>query len=409
MVYGVSNSHLLSTGAQEQLEDTGSGIRGEPYAPPDLGWNVCEERASSLYGPQDLYQQTTFRVISEISSLIKNSRKDDTSLSLLFQEILQLCARSRRDLAQQSSTFQWELFGVVRKTEGYLITDIHQKSNRTDYKSAYDAITDMVQEELAHMSQQPSSAMDHTTKSRCGGRLFSRTIERFDSQKVQENHWDKNPLGEERNFLAMVDCWGIVGWEKKIDSHFMGCLKKLHPKIYQQHRMHYHINYISEKLNTKADDYILVTPRMQINNKMYALTQILTLVRPAPSNCGMSIAPLCLLVHQDEHLLGDSEKEYTRLFQHAVCWEPQEGIPELKERVALFRYLFAHATPFMRGSAAIGEWIEMGLYSCHDLLAVRVCQSYMSSDLVAFATSLFPEYLVDYNARIEVTPIVYHT
>jgi hypothetical protein len=43
------------------------------------------------------------------------------------------------------------------------------------------------------------------------------------------------------------------------------------------------------------------------------------------------------------------------------------SIEELKGKVAKFRYFFAHASIYLRGSAAIGEWIEKAIYKSHGL------------------------------------------
>ncbi len=45
------------------------------------------------------------------------------------------------------------------------------------------------------------------------------------------------------------------------------------------------------------------------------------------------------------------------------CVNSKGKDPEtIKKNVAAFRYLFAHAMPYERGSAAIGEWFEKAIY-----------------------------------------------
>ncbi len=399
MVYGASNSHLIPVGVREDVEEMTRTMHGEAYAPPNLGWNSSEE--ASLYGPQELYRETTSRVIDQVSRAIQEAVDEQADLIIFFETVLKLCCVARQTLARASEDTDWRLFGEFRKPgAGDLITYICKASDREDYRCTHDAMTDMIQGELKRMNDQSPPMRNDIVESMHGHRRFSRKIERLGPQELQRNHWNKNPFEDGRHQQVLQSFCKIFGQED--DEIFFMNLKKSYRDIYQQHRMNQLLEDIEKKLQCKVTEYILVTPEMSINNQMCPLSQILISGRVRQKHGQSPPSPIYAILHQDDYLQKESLLECARLFQDAVCWQSDEGIPELKERVALFRYLFAHVSPFSRGSAAIGEWIEMGLYSYHNLLAFRVEKSCMSSDLVAFATSLFPEFLSDYNDRIEV-------
>ena len=42
-----------------------------------------------------------------------------------------------------------------------------------------------------------------------------------------------------------------------------------------------------------------------------------------------------------------------------------DSLKELKNRVALIRFTYAHCMPSARGDGAIGDWLELALYRFH--------------------------------------------
>jgi len=49
--------------------------------------------------------------------------------------------------------------------------------------------------------------------------------------------------------------------------------------------------------------------------------------------------------------------EMAQEFKQMLEWDGSEQ-KQLQEQMALFQYLFAHAMPELRGSAAISEWLR---------------------------------------------------
>lgn len=71
-----------------------------------------------------------------------------------------------------------------------------------------------------------------------------------------------------------------------------------------------------------------------------------------------------MVVYCDRLDLESLLEKIAKVFEQAiVSFEPSE----IQEQLSLFRYLFAHACPFWRGSGAIAEWLEKAVYRYHVL------------------------------------------
>lgn len=117
----------------------------------------------------------------------------------------------------------------------------------------------------------------------------------------------------------------------------------------------------------KKSDWIVVTLLSEMGGRVYPLTQYLTWInREAPDPIThMTDHSNITVVHQDPFLMDNTLQDVALLFEQAVKWKPEEGLPSLKNRVCLLHYELQHATPFKRGSGAAGEWMEQIIYRYH--------------------------------------------
>lgn len=93
-----------------------------------------------------------------------------------------------------------------------------------------------------------------------------------------------------------------------------------------------------------------------------------------------SIIHLTHTPEESKYILSQIEN----IFKEAVLKEGSE-IGELQKLVSLFRFVFAHAMPFARGSAAIAEWFERSIYQFNGLKVLF--NSNHSIDLEAFTST----------------------
>lgn len=106
-----------------------------------------------------------------------------------------------------------------------------------------------------------------------------------------------------------------------------------------------------------------------------------------------------LLIHQDPFLVEETLPEIAKFFADAVLWDGKE-IADLKEKIAKFRYLFAHTTPFSRGSASIAEWFEQILYQFHGFEVDY--NNEVMIDLEAFSSPLWSDFIAKYPEMIRI-------
>jgi hypothetical protein len=109
-----------------------------------------------------------------------------------------------------------------------------------------------------------------------------------------------------------------------------------------------------------------------------------------------------VIIHQDPLLIDDTLTAVAELFKQAILWNPKTDTKqELKNRVALFRYAYAHCTPCHRGDGAIGDWLELALYRYHGFTDTRFTQDKLACFETLTALSL-SHYLDRYDSIITV-------
>jgi hypothetical protein len=78
------------------------------------------------------------------------------------------------------------------------------------------------------------------------------------------------------------------------------------------------------------------------------------------------------------------------------------------ENTGIFVYLYSHACPFMRGSAAIGEWIESAIYLSQGYnFTYGVCSGRFrdSDNLDALAAPTLGLFMSTYLDKVRLEPI----
>ena len=108
------------------------------------------------------------------------------------------------------------------------------------------------------------------------------------------------------------------------------------------------------------------------------------------------------LIHQDRFLISETLRDIANLFKQVIEWNGEET-QQLVDLVGLINYLFAHAMPFERGSAAVSEWLEMAIYKYHGL-DMQYNES-VSINMEALILPLY-EFIAKYPSMIKLEPIV---
>jgi Avirulence protein len=199
----------------------------------------------------------------------------------------------------------------------------------------------------------------------------------------------------------------ITCFNSLITQDIMAIIKQKSPIDYKRFKMIYVIQDIYEDFPGKKSDWIVVTPRCEIQGKMYALTQYLTWAHrtyqddPIDYMTARKDPTVIALLHQDVFLVKDTLQDIANIFKQAIEWKSGET-QELINLVGLINYLLAHTMPFKRGSAAIAEWLEMAIYRYHGL-ELQYDTKY-SINMEALTLPL-DEFIDKYPAMIKLEPI----
>ncbi|MCX6990875.1 MAG: hypothetical protein NTX49_07435 [Chlamydiae bacterium] len=149
--------------------------------------------------------------------------------------------------------------------------------------------------------------------------------------------------------------------------------------------------------------YVLATNRLEVDGKLYAISQYLTWMY-----CNYSEDPVdrmkrhskVMVIHQDTFLIETTLKNIAKIFQEAILWNrDKEGLTDLKNKVALLRYEFSHNMPFQRGSAAIAEWLEAAVYRYHGFTEFRHVKTSLT-DLEALTSLTVDDFMKRYDRTI---------
>jgi hypothetical protein len=154
--------------------------------------------------------------------------------------------------------------------------------------------------------------------------------------------------------------------------------------------------------------YLIFSMRHQVLGKLYATSKYVTwLSRIAGEDLDDTIDRAIknsrwIVMHQDIFLLEDTLKECERLFRDVFNWNHSRGTEELKEKMAPLIYLLTHSHRDSRGTAAMNEWLERGIYRAlgFDMLAL----STRMIDLNAFCNP-YGKFFQIYKESFSLVPI----
>lgn len=146
--------------------------------------------------------------------------------------------------------------------------------------------------------------------------------------------------------------------------------------------------------------YLLGTSFLEINGEEKPLSSLMLQVSiDQKTGALMNVYPP-VIIHQRSFLIPAMIRDIDRIFDLLFQSSHKLSIGELVDLIGLIRYEFAHANPFVRGSAAIGEWIETALYHFLGFSDFRQT-SKTTIDLEAFSSLTFDEFIQRYRLLIE--------
>lgn len=360
---------------------------------PTLIYNL---NPSKFGGHQDDYTEKSILIIKETLALIRSAKANHQCLNKLFFSILDKLGNDRARLAKAHGSQDAEEFGLRRDIFSNLDTLTNLEA---EYESCNIKILNMIEKIVGRVTSENFTQKKKIIQNEMLGRKSSIEVELFDIKKSKLSFEDLMPdLPKEFELY------------KKTSKRPTELLKKNHPEFYKRMRLVSAVNHTESNLTDKnigflkdflvpaGPIYASVNVRLEINGKMYSMSQyILWLYRGELKSSDLDVMKMyskVTIIHQDIFLIKDSLKDLAGLFERILLC-PSSNRLDLKNLMALFRFEFAQAMPFARGSAAVSEWLELAIYNYHGIDV-----SYDDNklvDLEVFANPLLSDFVAEYN------------
>lgn len=315
------------------------------------------------------------RANATISHAVKSFQEAATAgkdLIKLFHETLAFFGEERHHIARDHKTEKAEYFGIRRDKE-----EFKGPCGMTPLCGCYREYDDRILPTIqANLKQ-----MEHTFQE------FQQT-----ELKIQSDRYLNRGFSKEVSILTydMMKNWSTSEREeyericklcnvspKTKDEHLgtlshnkeaMQTLKTKYPDDYKRLKLSIAILELRKQFpEERKSDWVFVTLRLEVNEKMYALSQYLTWAyrdfKTDPIE-RMTMHSLVTIIHQDPFLIDIMLDDIAKVFKRALEWD-KKNLKDLMTTVALFEYEFAHSMPHLRGSGAIAEWFEVALFRYH--------------------------------------------
>lgn len=350
---------------------------------------LSHQNAFSTYytGSQEKFILAGTEASKEVAQTIQeNFQKTD-----LFEKCMDLCAKKRETHAKEVVERGKEDFGVLRvRSSAFMNTTIMLDLRYDDY----------------------------------GVKLIEKIQKVYGDQILQGGFWQFKKIGDKKTSLSLREIsleerqkvQNLVVRAQADEIEYRDRKPCYSRKYKENHPDEYKDLVIKDGLEKlKALEHAYEPPdnntrylhaiaRLRIidpkdrKKKLYATSQYLFRVDLSQDQTTREFLPP-LIIHQDIFLISILQKEAERWFLKAVCWSHEDGEQELKKSIGRMVYCLSHAMPYRRGTAAIIEWLEAGVYRYHGFVEAKTSDQVMMN-LEALTEPSLEEFLKSYYEHV---------
>lgn len=377
---------------------------------------------------QKEYEKRADEAIRGGLSLLKDNNEEKgegISTRSRFFRLLDFLSEKRHRIAQDHDVFSKENFGRYRtdtREQGYLLTPLRSEA----YDEYNQKLISFFQERLKNAIPVTGPIVEKDKHREIlikhRGTVCRMQIEILEIKDLESRHWIdptshpdaasalKQLQSFKRTFAKLSDCelYKTLRPTKKQKELLQEYNKVLQSSVKKFPDLHEADNcscILKTKIATsfsscndkkyRKSHYILAKLfyRDTENSEEIPLTQYLTwayqteLYDPIEWMTGRSVV---FCIHQDRVAIPKTLALIEKNFEKALSLKiTKDTVKDLSRTIGKIRYLFAHCTPFCRGSAAIAEWLEKTLYRYHGI----DCKQKKPADLVALAAPFFSTFM----------------
>jgi hypothetical protein len=359
--------------------------------------SYVEQRNPTIYGVnRSSYFQEAEKAIERGSRQIKaTDRSSEAATEALFFSLLDQFEQTRQQIAQTSDTERSTIFGKNRyEQQDGVASHLPCYTNLQGYpeynEMAIHRLMSLMKQYFVYdMGQKKFNQLSAKVEETVLGRKFSFEMKLMGGAQLEEAGWlDLTDTLEVETTVGNME-------EKSTEEIIKDCallekLKAKTPDRYTKLAMGLLLmNIILDHPTPIGPDnklipggntaflksiYVIGTLRLQIGKQMVAIGKLWSWVYENSRNDPidrMRDKGIGVIIHQDTFLIKQTLQEISKLFAKAVQWQPAEGLRELKNRVALFRFVYAYCMPHFRGDGAIGDWFDIAIYRSHGFTKTR--------------------------------------
>lgn len=108
------------------------------------------------------------------------------------------------------------------------------------------------------------------------------------------------------------------------------------------------------------------------------------------------------VIHQDTFLVERTQNACAQIFADIIAWDKtNSSLEDLKDRVALLRFVYGNSMPCSRGDGSVGDWLELALYNYHGFKNTKHNKGLLPC-FELLATTNLSQYLEEYRKTIVV-------
>lgn len=360
---------------------------------------------TEMYGPPEEFEPRQKEFAERSEELITHAsrmigivlRRPIDDIRKLFDTFIDRLADSRRRIAMGARTPNARLFGLPYGGDEGVFPYTH-------LIGPYEAINNIAVSRVLQLLRETQPCSNTVTvKEVVLGRTFSYKVEVLESRAVasmQEETFERLYAYHAKEGDLKMPAYEMQLQMKKKDPGLYR-LDKLTSQIYRIKKAFPEISSGGRRIEKhRKEKFVIVSMRTEMNRKMVATARLITWINDRILKG--KARPVVTVFPQDIYLHDFSIGLCSKIFHRIIQWDRNEATyHDFRKDVALMRYLLAVATPRIRGSAAIGEWLEGAIYRFHQY-GLKYHPSYQrqSVDLDAITAPLFSEFLEKYNRLV---------
>lgn len=344
---------------------------------------------------------------------IRQAPKNKPELVDLFYRVIDRLSQSRREIAERHQTPFAERFGARRD----LMLEVFETA-LTYFAGKYNkVILKRIADELKPLNINEKS--QDIKKSNKTSDIYHKLSSSFEVEVLEEHHLkaleQSNPVRRGQNpesynpVNIIMTSGGNYSRVIKEERNF----KNREPVFYKNIQLDLALFKLEEnypkgvEIGNLKEMIAVSTMRLQFGKQMFATSKWITWlsrqvfnhpIDPISFMLGNSIVQI---LHMDKHLIDSSLKKIADLFAEAVL-AANEDREAMQKNVGLMRYYLAHAMPWARGSAAIGEALEGAVYNACGFNVLH--NPDMSVDLEALSIPEISAFMKKYPLMVQIIP-----